>query len=170
MNHLPSLRRLAGFTLIELIVVVAIIAIIAATVFVALDPGKRLHVSRNSRRWSDVTTVIKAVKLYEADNASLPAAIDAVPATVQMLGSTVTCPPPACTGVTFPGSNCTIDLSSTLRSYLKAMPIDPTSGSGAGNTRYYVNASGSVLTVGACNAEGEGSGGSGTAPTITVSQ
>lgn len=175
MQNTTPIRKRDGFTLIELIVVVAIIAIIAGTIFVALDPGKRLHVSRNSRRWADATSVVKAIKMYEADNASMPGSIDTASGSIQMLGTNAStgCPPPSCTvgGVsqTFPVSGCLVDLSSTLRPYLKAIPTDPVSGTG-GNTRYYVNRDNGVVWVGACNSEGEGSGGAGTGPSILVSQ
>ncbi len=169
MTTFQSVKLRKGFTLIELIIVVAIIAIIAATVFVALDPGKRLHVSRNSRRWADVTAVAKAVRLYETDNAGLPSGIDLDASSVQMLGTASACPPADCTGVTFPGSNCFVSLTSDLSTYLKGIPLDPLNGTDS-NTRYYVNRNGGVITVGACDAEGESAGGSGTAPTISVSQ
>lgn len=168
-------RRRDGFTLIELILVVAIIAIIAGTIFVALDPGKRLHVSRNSRRWSDVTSIVKAIKTYEVDNAALPGSIDSAEGTIQMLGtaSGSDCPPATCevAGVaqTFPGSACTIDLATALKPYLKSIPMDPQATSDA-NTRYYVNRENGVVWVGACDSEGEGNAGTGTPPTILVSQ
>ena len=46
-----------GFTLVELIIVIAIIAILAAAIFVAIDPARRLNEARNARRSSDITNV-----------------------------------------------------------------------------------------------------------------
>ncbi len=57
-----------GFTLIELIVVVAIIAILAAVVFVALDPATRFQDARDAVRDSDVNEALTAVKLDQVDN------------------------------------------------------------------------------------------------------
>ena len=42
-----------GFTLVELLIVIAIIAIIAAVIFVALDPLTRFQDSRDSARWQE---------------------------------------------------------------------------------------------------------------------
>lgn len=164
-----------GFTLIELIIVIAIIAVIAAAVFVALDPARRLHAGRNGTRWSDVTAVLQAVKQYQADNeGNLPTtatAIDNDSATVQIIGESVgACAAvPACAGVTVAAANCGLNsLDADLGGYLPRLPRDP-QGS-ANDTRYFVNynAATGIVTVGACSEEGEASGGGGTPPTIEV--
>jgi hypothetical protein len=62
-----------------------------------------------------------------------------------------------------------INLTSTLSGYLKDIPKDPSTGT-ASDTRYYINRNASVLTVGACDSEGEGVGGTGTGPSIAVSE
>jgi prepilin-type N-terminal cleavage/methylation domain-containing protein len=60
--------RQKGFTLIEILVVVAIIAILASVVFVALDPLTRFRNTRDSSRWNDVTELSNAIKLDQLDN------------------------------------------------------------------------------------------------------
>lgn len=57
-----------GFTLIELLIVIAVIAILAAVVFVALDPLTRFRDARDSRRWSDITEILNAIKVDQIDN------------------------------------------------------------------------------------------------------
>ena len=57
-----------GFTLVELLIVIAIIAIIAAVVFVALDPLTRFKDSRDSTRWQEVAELMNAIKIDQVDN------------------------------------------------------------------------------------------------------
>lgn len=57
-----------GFTLIELLIVIAIIAILAIIIVIAINPARILEKSRDSQRFSDMTTLATAVNLYLADN------------------------------------------------------------------------------------------------------
>jgi len=63
-----------GFTLIELLIVVAIIAILAIIIIVAINPSQLLAKSRDSQRFSDVTSIATAMNLYLADSQTIPPA------------------------------------------------------------------------------------------------
>ena len=58
-----NLRK--GFTFVELIMVVSIIVILAAAIFVGIDPAKRLNETRNDQRIYDVATLIDIIKNYQ---------------------------------------------------------------------------------------------------------
>ena len=64
-NHMREKR---GFTLIEILIVVAIIAILAAIVFIALDPFKRFQDARASRRLADVSAIYSAIHINQVDH------------------------------------------------------------------------------------------------------
>ena len=171
-----------GFTLIELIIVIAIIAILAAAIFVAIDPARRLHESRNSRRWSDTTTILDAVVKYQADNdgTHLAAIENMTDDTFVIVGTTenddTLCAEEAsavdaCANVAGGGGgdDC-IDLTDLGSNYLGTLPFDPLNGTEE-DTSYYLgkDANGSI-TVGSCDEEGEGAGGSGAAPVIELTR
>ena len=63
-----NLRRLRGFTLIELLIVIAIIAILAIIIVIAINPARILEKSRDSQRFSDMTSLATSVNLYLADS------------------------------------------------------------------------------------------------------
>ena len=46
-----------GFTLLELLIVIAVLAVLAGVLFVALNPASRLEDSRNAKRWTDVNAI-----------------------------------------------------------------------------------------------------------------
>src|SRR5258708_18220698 len=71
---IKSLQK--GFTLIELLIVIVIITALAVTVFVALNPVKRVKDAHDSRRAADTETILTAIHEYIVDNnGSLPPAI-----------------------------------------------------------------------------------------------
>ena len=65
----------SGFTLLEILLVVAAIAILAGIVIFAINPSKQLGDTRNAQRKVDVNTILNAVYQYSLDNGSLPSGI-----------------------------------------------------------------------------------------------
>lgn len=143
-----------GFTLIEILLVVLIIAILAVVVFVSLNPAKRLADSRDSRRTTDVDSILSAVHSYIVDNkGALPTGLTTGMAAQLQLGtaggaaiSTTTTP---CTVA----ANAKVDLTTPLAKYLKTIPTDPSNGTSAA-TGYAIQVdANNIVTVSACNSE-----------------
>jgi prepilin-type N-terminal cleavage/methylation domain-containing protein len=59
-----------GFTLIELLIVIGIIAILATVVILTLNPAELLRQSRDTTRFSDLSTLNSAIALYLSDVAA----------------------------------------------------------------------------------------------------
>lgn len=110
-----------GFTLLEVLLVVAIIAVLAGIIIVAINPGKQLADARNSQRKVDVNTILNANFQYSIDNnGNLPAAI----------ATSTTCNTPATNEICMTGAaSCTglVDLSglTTNQKYIVSLPVDP---------------------------------------------
>lgn len=60
-----------GFTLLELLIVIGILAILAAVVTVVLNPAELLKQARDSQRVSDLASLNSALGMYTADVATL---------------------------------------------------------------------------------------------------
>ena len=119
------LRSQKGFTLIEILLVVAAIAILAGIIIVAINPGKQLGDTRNAQRRSDVNTILNAISQYSVDNNGvLPAGITASSTEICASGAS------SCTGL--------IDLSvlTTNGKYIVSIPNEPqkVNANGAGYT------------------------------------
>lgn len=161
-----------GFTLIELVMVISIISVIAGTVFIGVDPARRLAAARNASRWADVTTLLEAIKKYQFDHDGVLPSLDTDALTTQIVGKgNVDCRAVRCQGQEIVEENCfTTSFTGELRPYLKALPEDPKTGTPE-DTRYYVNRDAyGIVSVGACDEEGEERGGKGTPPAIEISR
>ena len=137
-----------GFTLVELLIVIAIIAVLATLAIVALNPVKRYRDSRNAKRWNDADAIAAAVQQYVIDfDGDLPVGIN-----------TVTTQIGKCTGGgadLCPGAEdgC-LNLGTALSTYMKQMPIDPIVGDATTTAYSIVKDANNFVTVEACGAEG----------------
>ncbi len=57
-----------GFTLIEILVVIGIIAVLATIVLIAINPARQFAQSRNAQRSSNVNAILNAIGQYVADH------------------------------------------------------------------------------------------------------
>ena len=118
-----------GFTLLEILLVIAAIGILAAIVLVAINPNRQIEAARQAKRRSDINTITKAIQQYSIDNnGQYPAEIETGAKAICQIGNT----PTGC-----------INLSSTLvPTYLAAIPE-------ADTNSYYIrkNTSGTSIEV-----------------------
>ena len=165
------MKKHKGFTLIELLIVIGIIAILAAIIYVAVDPARRLAEARNAERWSSVNAILNATLKYTVDNAgSLPTKLDGVTGGVYYVigeGGPGNC---ADCGAVSENGDC-LDLNNggeLVDTYLASMPLDPSDDPGSvDDTGYYIMISDAGrITVGACDPEEIGDD----TPTIAVSR
>jgi prepilin-type N-terminal cleavage/methylation domain-containing protein len=148
--------RLRGFTLVELLIVIAIVAIIAAVVFVALDPLTRFRDARDSTRWQDVAGVVEAIVVDQVDNGgTYISAISATTTGTFQIGTDTTGCAGSCTATTT-GGTC-VDLTGLVtEGYISEVPVDPSSGTAAQTDYYIYSSADGFITIGACDAEGSG--------------
>jgi len=61
-------KRESGFTLIEILVVIGLIALLAAVVIIAINPARQFAQGRNAQRVSNVNAILNAIGQNIADN------------------------------------------------------------------------------------------------------
>lgn len=135
-----------GFTLIELIIVIAIIALLAAATFVAVNPAKRIGDANNAQRWSDISAIADAWQTYTADNTGT-AATTVTNGITYAISTTTKAHNATCTNTTTAQN---VNMSALVTGgYIGQIPSDPAN---AGyNTEYYFYTDGNAIKVGACD-------------------
>lgn len=137
-NHI---KKSGGFTLLEILLVVAAISILAGIVIVAINPTKQLGDTRNAERRVDVNTILNAVYQYSIDAQALPATITTSSTEVCITGAA------SCSGL--------VDLSvlTANQKYIVSIPVDPQSTSTNGTAYFIFKSANGRVTVNAPKAE-----------------
>ncbi|MEI7719735.1 MAG: type II secretion system protein [bacterium] len=134
-------RGEAGFSIIELLIVVTIIGILVATLLVATNSVRTQ--GRDAQRNTDLGNILNAFYQYALDNQNqLPATITTTPTNICKTGAA------SCAGL------IGLSVLTTNQTYLPTLPIDPLSTS-TNDTKYTIskNANNRV-TLSAPNVEG----------------
>ncbi len=119
-----ELKKQAGFTLIEILVVIGMIAILATIVIIAINPARQFAQGRNTQRTSNVNAILNAIGQRMADNKGL--FID--PSDTTSVCYTAGEDLPVSAGVenlSLAGKNIRACLVPT---YITELPVDPTDG------------------------------------------
>lgn len=61
-------KKKRGFTLIEVLVVIGIIAVLAAVVLVAINPARQFKLARDSQRTSNMNAIVNAIHQNMAEH------------------------------------------------------------------------------------------------------
>jgi type IV pilus assembly protein PilA len=112
-----------GFTLIEILVVIGIIALLAAIVIIAINPARQFAQARDSQRISNINSILNAIGQRMADNKGIFA------------GGTCNALPTATTTILTTSGATAGELGCLVPTYLSALPLDPVAGAGS-NTGY----------------------------------
>ena len=94
-----------GFTLIELILVTAIIGLFAAGVIAVINPSQQVHKANDTKRKTDLEAIQRALEGYYADKGRYPQAIN------NKIYTTLT-----------------INWGTSWQPYIDTLPKDPTNG------------------------------------------
>lgn len=152
-------QKLRGFTLIELIVVIAIIVILAAIVLVAINPAAQIAQANNAQRSAAANAILNGLSQHTVANGG------AVHINVTTVARS------ACDSTAAACAVGTADLGflTLAGAYMPKLPIDPTGGTTctAASTCYNVSKDvNNRITVAAPNAQAV----RGTTPVISVTR
>lgn len=158
-------RRRDSFTLIELLIVIGIIAILGVIVVLTINPVELLRQARDAKRLSEISTLHRAINLYEVD---VPGTTPGLPNTIYLSlpdDVSATCashpalptPPPGwqyncVTEANLRNANGTgwipVDFTAlSTGAPLAALPVDPQNDAATGLYYSYVAGGSYVLTA-----------------------
>lgn len=133
-------NKKSGFTLIEILVVVGLIAILAAITFIAINPAKNFADTRNAQRSSDVAQILNAITQFTSEDGNV----------LGDLGTIATCPAVTAIGTGVGNLDLTTDL---VDDYIVGIPVDPSTGTAADTGYTACRTANGRVTIAAPDAE-----------------
>lgn len=133
-------NKKSGFTLIEILVVVGLIAILAAITFIAINPAKNFADTRNAQRSSDVAQILNAITQFTSEDGNV----------LGDLGTIATCPAVTAIGTDVGNLDLTADL---VDDYIVGIPVDPSTGTAADTGYTACRTANGRVTIAAPDAE-----------------
>ncbi len=128
MNIYSNTKR-KGFTLLEILLVIAAIGILAAIVLVAINPNRQLAQARNAQRRSDVTAILNATyqKIIEEGASGSTATLTAITTTAaEIFRSGTTTTNAGCGATTLDMAAVAADAGAdVVPTYIPSIPQDP---------------------------------------------
>ncbi len=109
-----KIKNSNGFTILELLVVVAVMFLLFSALLILVNPTELKERSRDEKRVSDLSVIDRAIVEYKVDNGTLPDDADT-------LRTSLVLP----TGSTDLSNAATGWISENLSTYLTKLPIDP---------------------------------------------
>ncbi|OGH18406.1 MAG: hypothetical protein A3G13_02110 [Candidatus Levybacteria bacterium RIFCSPLOWO2_12_FULL_37_7] len=104
-------RSFSGFTMIEIMIVIGIVSVLSTMVLVVFNPSKKFSQAYNTKRRTDINSLLNAINQYAADNkGALPSGIST---STQIISNT--------------GANICLVL---VPQYIASLPVDPLTNNG----------------------------------------
>jgi type IV pilus assembly protein PilA len=110
-------REQKGFTLLEILLVIAAIGLLAAIVLIAINPNRQINQARNAQRRSDINSIYKAIEQYLIDRGNYPAGIISLKRDICKTKNETVGGSTNCTGK--------VDLRELVPEYIAGIPEDP---------------------------------------------
>lgn len=70
--RIPSLNKEKGFTLVELLIVIAVLGVLAGVLIIAINPAAQMRKARDTKRKANVAQIQHGIELYRSDRGTYP--------------------------------------------------------------------------------------------------